>query len=47
MPSDNIVVDDILDLIGDTPLIRLNRIVEPDMAEVCCKVETFNPGQKR
>ena len=45
MPSDNIVVDDILDLIGDTPLIRLNRIVEPDMAEVCCKVETFNPGR--
>ena len=45
MPSDNIVVDDILDLIGDTPLTRLNRVVEPDMAEVCCKVETFNPGR--
>jgi cysteine synthase A len=45
MPKPNAVVDSILDLIGDTPLIRLSRVVEPGMAEVCCKVEFFNPGR--
>ena len=30
--------------IGDTPLVRLERIVEPDMAEVWVKVEGMNPG---
>ncbi len=45
MPRPNAVVDSILDLIGDTPLIRLNRIAGADAAEVCCKVESFNPGR--
>jgi cysteine synthase A len=30
--------------IGDTPLVRLERVVEPDMAEVWVKVEGMNPG---
>ena len=30
--------------IGNTPLIRLERIVEPDMAEVWVKAEGMNPG---
>lgn len=30
--------------IGNTPLVRLERIVEPDMAEVWVKVEGLNPG---
>jgi len=30
--------------IGNTPLVRLERIVEPDMAEVWVKVEGMNPG---
>ncbi|HEX2188425.1 MAG TPA: cysteine synthase A [Longimicrobiaceae bacterium] len=30
--------------IGDTPLIRLERVVEPGMAEVWVKVEGMNPG---
>lgn len=30
--------------IGHTPLIRLERVVEPDMAEVWMKVEGMNPG---
>ena len=30
--------------IGDTPLVRLERVVEPDMAEVWVKVEAMNPG---
>ena len=30
--------------IGNTPLVRLERIVEPDMAEVWIKAEGLNPG---
>ena len=30
--------------IGDTPLVRLERVVEPGMAEVWVKVEGMNPG---
>ncbi len=43
MALDNVVVDDILDLIGNTPLVRLNRVVAPGMAEVVCKLESLNP----
>ena len=32
-----------LDAIGDTPVVRLGRIVEPDMAEVWVKLESYNP----
>ncbi|KGK91631.1 cysteine synthase [Desulfosporosinus sp. HMP52] len=38
------VVDNITDLIGKTPLVRLQRIVKPGMANVYVKVEFFNPG---
>ncbi len=31
-------------LIGRTPIMRLHRIVEPDMAEVWIKLEGFNPA---
>ncbi|ABR48391.1 cysteine synthase A [Alkaliphilus metalliredigens QYMF] len=37
-------VNYIYDLIGDTPLVKLNRLVEEDMAEVYLKLEFFNPG---
>jgi cysteine synthase len=30
--------------IGGTPLVRLERVVEPDMAEVWVKMEAMNPG---
>jgi cysteine synthase len=30
--------------IGHTPMVRLERVVEPDMAEVWVKVEGMNPG---
>lgn len=30
--------------IGNTPLVRLERVVSPDMAEVWVKVEGMNPG---
>lgn len=35
--------DSILDLVGHTPLVRLNRIVDPGMATVYAKLETINP----
>ncbi len=38
------IVDSITDLIGQTPLIRLQRVVKPGMANVYVKVENFNPG---
>jgi len=38
------VHDNILGAIGNTPLIRLNRIVRDVPATVYAKVETFNPG---
>ncbi len=31
-------------LIGDTPIVRLRSVVEPDMAEVWVKLEGFNPA---
>nr|WP_304650717.1 cysteine synthase A [Thermoactinomyces sp. CICC 10521] len=36
--------DQVLDLIGATPVVRLNRLVKPDWAEVYVKLEKFNPG---
>lgn len=43
MPLANAVADDILELIGDTPMVRLNRMVQPGMAEVAVKMEACNP----
>ncbi|MBK6731246.1 MAG: pyridoxal-phosphate dependent enzyme [Bacteroidetes bacterium] len=36
--------NNILETIGDTPLVKLNRIVKDIPATVLAKVETFNPG---
>lgn len=38
------VIDSPLELIGRTPLIRINRIVADDAARVFCKAEHMNPG---
>ncbi len=38
------VHDTILDAIGNTPLVRLNRVVEPGSAEVLVKCEYTNPA---
>lgn len=35
---------DITDLIGGTPLVRLNRLTKPGCATIYAKVESFNPG---
>lgn len=37
-------VNYIYELIGKTPMVKLNRLVEEDMAEVYLKLEFFNPG---
>lgn len=36
--------DCILDLIGNTPVVKLNRIPDKNGAEVYIKLESFNPG---
>ncbi|MDP3703140.1 MAG: cysteine synthase A [Candidatus Omnitrophota bacterium] len=38
------VAESILELIGNTPIVRLRRVVEPRMATVLAKLESFNPG---
>jgi len=38
------IYDDVGQTIGDTPLVRLNRLVPSGAAEVCVKLESFNPG---
>jgi cysteine synthase A len=38
------LANNVLELIGNTPMVKLNRIVEQDMAEIWAKLESFNPG---
>jgi cysteine synthase len=43
MPQRPKIANDMLELIGYTPLVRLNRIPEPGSAELLCKLESQNP----
>ena len=38
------VAENVLELIGNTPMVRLNRIVNASMATILAKLESFNPG---
>ena len=38
------VAGSVLELIGNTPMVRLQRLTEPRMASVLAKLESFNPG---
>ena len=38
------IASNLTDLIGNTPLLRLNRVTEGLEAEVVAKLESFNPG---
>ena len=38
------VANSVIDLVGNTPLVRLNRVTEGIAATVLAKVEYFNPG---
>src|SRR5678815_2939500 len=42
MPA--VAVSSMLELIGGTPLVRLRHLPTPDMADIFCKCEQFNPG---
>lgn len=36
--------NNVIELIGNTPLVKLNRLVREGMADVYAKMESFNPG---
>jgi len=38
------IYDNICQVIGNTPVVRLNRIPQPGWAEMLVKLESFNPG---
>lgn len=38
------VAHNILELICNTPLVKINKLTTPDMATIYCKLESFNPG---
>lgn len=38
------IFDNITELIGKTPLVKLNNLVDENSAEVILKLESFNPG---
>ncbi|PZW42708.1 MULTISPECIES: PLP-dependent cysteine synthase family protein [Mesonia] len=44
MKEDLQVYNNVLELIGDTPLVKLNRITQDIKGEFFAKVEAFNPG---
>ncbi len=44
MQNSTKITTNILESIGGTPLVRLNRVTGPDMAEVLAKLESLNPG---
>src|SRR5579883_1543946 len=37
------IANNVTELIGNTPLVRLNRLTEGAKAQVVCKLEYFNP----
>lgn len=44
LPFSDKIAANVLELIGQTPMVRLNKIVEPGMASILAKLESFNPG---
>lgn len=38
------VIDNILDFIGNTPILKANKVVDDNMAQLYVKLEKFNPG---
>lgn len=38
------VVNNIIELIGETPMIKLHKMVERESADIYLKLESFNPG---
>jgi cysteine synthase A len=44
MPFSDRVAGNVLELIGETPTVRLNKVVKPGMSTILAKLESFNPG---
>ncbi len=44
MGRDKKIADTVLDLVGGTPMVRLNRIVPAGSAEIVGKIESMNPA---
>lgn len=44
MKQKNLVFENVLDLVGNTPLIKLNKIISKFKGDFYAKVESFNPG---
>ena len=44
MFSSNSISNNVIELIGNTPLVRLSRLVKPQTAQILAKLEYFNPG---
>lgn len=42
--AENMIRNNILEAIGQTPVIRLNKLVKPGSAEVLVKMEGLNVG---
>lgn len=38
------LAENVLELIGNTPMVRINRMAEKDSAEIFAKLESYNPG---
>ncbi|MCM8823579.1 MAG: cysteine synthase A [Candidatus Omnitrophica bacterium] len=44
MPFSDRIANNVLELICQTPVVRLNKIVDADSSEILAKLENFNPG---
>lgn len=43
-PFSNKVAENVLELIGQTPMVKLGKVVGPESADIYAKLEFFNPG---
>ena len=44
MPFSDRIANNVLELIGQTPMVKLNKLVGQDSAAILAKLENFNPG---
>lgn len=44
MPFSDRIAENVLELMGQTPIVKLNRIAKPGIAKIFAKLENFNPG---